>query len=80
MPAPRRIESGSRFGGETAPAGEPVKEYVESVALWSRAELEIPAPARGLRGPQCHWQLLRAPPFGPTAPRLIVLCVRAGAG
>jgi SAM-dependent methyltransferase len=74
-----RIEKRVTVRRRTAPAGEPVKEYVESVALWSRAELETRLRRAGfeVRSVTGNYQ---GASFGPAAPRLIVLCTRGGVG
>lgn len=70
-----RIEKRVTVRRLMAPAGEPVKEYVESVALWSRAELEARLRRAGfeVRSATGNYS---GTSFGPNAPRLILLCVR----
>jgi SAM-dependent methyltransferase len=60
-------------------ASEPVKHYVESVALWDRPELEGRLRRVGLE-PRVAAGDYQGAPFGPRSPRLILLCERTGGG
>lgn len=56
-------------------AGEPVKHYVESVALWDRPELEARLRRAGLE-PRVAAGDYQGAPYGLRSPRLILLCER----
>jgi len=74
-----RIEKQVTVWRRQAPDGEPVKQYVESVALWSRAELETRLGRAGFEVRSVTGNYA-GETFGPQSPRLILLCARRGVG
>lgn len=74
-----RIEKQVTIWRRPAADREPIKQYVESVALWSRAELESRVARAGFAVRSVTGSYAGGS-FGPLASRLIVLCERRSAG